>query len=131
MHVSIRAELEATVKALVVVAWADGVMHREEAAILDALIVAFELDEHEAERLREFAKSPRTLDDLPKAQLGEGDRRALLRHALLITHADGHQSAAEQATVRELARRLEVPDRELDAIVAEAQRRASRLSGLR
>jgi tellurite resistance protein len=106
-------------------------MHREEASILDALVLAFELDEHDAERLRAFAKEPRTLDDLPKAQLSDVDRRALLRHALLITHADGHQSLAEQNTVRELARRLEVPDHDVESLLAEAQRRASRLSGLR
>ena len=126
-----RPELEAMVKSLVVVAWADGLMHREEAAILDALILAFELDDSDAQRLREFAKTPRTLDHLPQDQLLEQDRRVLLQHALLLTHADGEQCASELATIHELARRLGIPDAELAGIVAAADRRAKRLTSLR
>src|SRR4051812_12285852 len=103
MHV--RPELEAMVKSLVVVAWADGLMHREESAVLDALVLAFALDDDTSKRLRAFAQTPKTLDDLPTAQLSEPDRRALLQHAMLLMHVDGEQHASELATIRELAKR--------------------------
>lgn len=128
---SMRPELETMVKSLVVVAWADGLMHREESAILDALITGFELDQADAELLRDFARTPRTLDHLPHDQLDDAARRTLLQHALLLTHADGEQSPPELATIHALARRLDVSESELAEIVQAADRRAKRLSALR
>lgn len=131
MVMSTRADVEAMVKSLVAVAWADGTMQREEQAVLDALIVAFQLDDESASELRSYAGTPRTLDDLPLPLLFDPERRALLQHALLLTHADGRQTPEELAVIHELARRLEIPDDEKLEIIAAAARRAKRAQALR
>jgi tellurite resistance protein len=128
---SMRPDVEAMVKSLVAVAWADGLMHREEQLVLDALVVAFQLDEHDTAELRAYAKTPRTLDDLQLGNLLDAERRALLQHALLLTHADGHQTQSELDVTRELARRLDIPADETAEIVAAAERRAKRARALR
>jgi tellurite resistance protein len=126
-----RPDIEAMVKSLVAIAWADGRMHHEEQVVLDALVIAFALDEHDAAALREYAKTPRTLEDLPLGALYETDRRALLQHALLLTHADGEQTAPELALIHDLAQRLQLAPDETADIIAAAARRDKRVRSLR
>jgi tellurite resistance protein len=126
-----RPDVEAMVKSLVAVAWADGLMHREERVVLDALVVAFGLDTLDAADLADYAKQPRTLDDLQLTMLLDSDRRALLQHALLLTHADGEQTVEELDVIHELAKRLQIPVDETTEIIAAADRRAKRARALR
>jgi tellurite resistance protein len=126
-----RPDQQAVVKALVVVAWADGAMHDQEQALLEALIAAFELDERDAAWVRHYAHTPRTLAELPEEELGHDQRRLLLQHAITLIHADGEQADSELATVRALAQRLLVPPGEAEEIIAAAARRARRLPALR
>ncbi len=128
---SMRPDVEAMVKSLVAVAWADGLMHREEHAVLEALATAFALDAGDRIDLLEYAKTPRTLDDLELPLLMDTDRRALLQHALLLTHADGEQTAAELVVIHDLAYRLGIPNDEMRAIIDAAERRAKRARALR
>src|SRR5262245_12554395 len=56
---------DAMLRSLVAIAWADGHFADEEAEIIEALISTFELGEEDAAKVREYAKTPRSLDDVP------------------------------------------------------------------
>lgn len=121
------AHMDAIVKSLVAMAWADGHIKDEEERVLEALIAAFELDEPDAEAVRAYASAPRTLDDVPLTELSADDRRLLLQHAVIISYVDGEQSEQERAVLDALVGRLHIPASEADPIIAAADRRAKRL----
>lgn len=123
-----QAHIEAIVKSLVAVAWADGRLDGSEGELLDALASAFELAEDDARRLKAFAAEPRTLDDVPLTELSADDRRLLLQHAVLITYVDGEQTSDERELLRDLAGRLRIPAEESEQVLSSADRRAQRLS---
>lgn len=121
---------EAMVKSLVAVAWADGQMHESEGQIIDALVAAFEIEGADAVAIRDYAKSPRNLADVPLTELSADDRRMLLQHAVVLTYADGDQSAAEKQVLTQLVEKLRLPADEAKALVAAAETRAKRLLSL-
>ena len=121
---------EAMVKALVAVAWADGRVEQEETEVIEALISAFELGGEDADAIREYAKTPRVIGDVPVSDLSAADRRALIQHAVILTYIDGHQSEEEKAVLQELVKKVRVPDDEAQTILAAAEDRAKRLISL-
>jgi len=122
--------VEAMVKSLVAVAWADGRLHHYEAQVIEALLSAFEVEVESANALRAYAGQPRSLEDIPLQDLSADDRRLLLQHAVLLTYVDGEQSAEERELLDVLTRRLRVPDIEAKPLLARAARRAQRLKTL-
>jgi tellurite resistance protein len=118
---------EAMVKSLVAVAWADGRVDGEETEVIEALISAFELEDGDAEAVRQFAKQPRTLADVPLTELSASDRRLLLQHAVILTYIDGSQSDTERTILADLAKRLHLPDDEARELLAAAEARAKHL----
>jgi tellurite resistance protein len=121
---------EAMVKSLVAVAWADGKIHDDEAEVIEALISAFEIEAADAAAIREYAKTERTLDDVPLSDLSAHDRRMLLQHAVILTFVDGEQSEREREVIDELVRKLRIPDPEATDLLAGATSRAQRLAQL-
>lgn len=122
--------VEAMLKSLVAMAWADGRVHQHEAAVIDALVAAFEVDPTGIGTLRDYARAPRTLDDIPLQELSADDRRLLLQHAVLLTYVDGQQTADERELLSTLAQRLRVPEAEAKPLMERAARRAERLRAL-
>jgi uncharacterized membrane protein YebE (DUF533 family) len=122
--------VEAMVKSLVAMAWADGRVHKHEAEVIDALLTAFEVDAASIRALRGYASAPRTLDDIPLHELSADDRRLLLQHAVLLTYVDGAQTADERELLDSLAERLRVPEAEAKPLMQRAARRAERLKSL-
>lgn len=118
---------EAMLKSLVAVAWADGRVEAEETEVIEALISAFDVGPEDSDKIREFAKSPRSLDDIPITDLSAADRRVLLQHAVILTYIDGNQSADEKSFLSELTKKLRVPDDEAQEILKAADERAQRL----
>lgn len=118
---------EAMLKSLVAVAWADGRVEAEETEVIEALISAFDVGPEDSDTIREFAKSPRTLEDIPITDLSAADRRVLLQHAVILTYIDGNQSPDEKAFLSELTKKLRVPDDEAQEILKAADERAQRL----
>ncbi len=118
---------EAMVKSLVAVAWADGRVDAEEAEVIEALLAAFEISGEDADGLREYAKSPRTLEDIDLTELSAGDRRMLLQHAVILSFVDGEQSEKELAILDELAAKLKIPAEEAKGLLTESAERAKRL----
>jgi uncharacterized tellurite resistance protein B-like protein len=117
-------------RSLVAIAWADGHFADEEAEIIEALISTFELGEEDAGKVREYAKTPRTLDDVPVAELSSDDRKLLLQHAVILSYIDGGQSEVELDVIDDLVDRLSIPEKEADEIIASANQRAKRLMDL-
>ena len=72
---------KAILKGLVAVAWVDGQVHEGEHEHIEALINAFGADEAEATEIRDFAKEPKGLVDIPITDLSRDDRRAVRGHA--------------------------------------------------
>jgi uncharacterized tellurite resistance protein B-like protein len=116
----------AIVKALVPVAWADGVFAQREREMLDALLDAYRATERERESLHEYAAQKRTLDDIDLQELSADDRRVLLQHAVLLTFADGDQSPAEVELLDALAKKLRIPDDEAAALRSAGGERAKK-----
>lgn len=121
---------KAIVKSLISIAWVDGVVAAEETEVIEALLQAFGASETDAEELREYARTPRSLDEIPLTDLSADDRRVLLQHAVLLSFADGEQSAPEQEAIHQLAAKLRIPEDEAASLRAAAEERAKRLSGL-
>jgi len=117
----------AVVKGLVSVAWADGSVSSEETEMLDALLEAFQAMPSEAHELRRFATSPRSLADVPVAELGFAARRQLLQHAVLITYVDGKQDEKERQLLEKLVELLEIPPLEARDLMRESEDRAKSL----
>lgn len=118
---------EAMVKSLVAVAWADGQMADAERKVLEALISAFDLNPEEADEVRAYAATKRTLADVPLTELSADDRRILLQHAVILSYADGQQCEEERALIQELVKVLRLPTQEAQEILTAAERRAQRL----
>lgn len=117
----------AILKSLVAVAWADGRFAAEEREHLEALISAFGATDAEAEQVRQWAATPRTLADIPLSDLSRDDRRTLLNHAVVLTHIDGEQSADEKELIGNLKGYLRIDDDEASRIVSSAEARVKRL----
>src|ERR1041385_8796699 len=100
---------KAILKSLVSVAWADGRVSEEETEILEALLQAFEASADDIAELREYAKTPRSLADIPLTELSADDRRMLLQHAVLLTFIDGAQAPEEKKLLGDLCNKLRIP----------------------
>lgn len=120
----------AVVKGLVSVAWADGHVSREETEVLEALLQAFQALPSEAHELRRFARTPRSLADVPLGELDFASRRQLLQHAVLLSYVDGEQDEKERALIEQLAAALGIPPLEARDLVRDSEERAKSLLAL-
>lgn len=116
----------AIVKALVSVAWADGVFADPEREMLDALLDAYGAAPEECSALREYAAQRRTLDDIDPQELSADDRRTLLQHAVLLTFADGYSSREEAEFLAALSAKLRIPEPEAKALLEAGTERAKK-----
>lgn len=116
----------AIVRALVPVAWADGVFADKEREILDALLDAYAATEAQKADLHAYAKERRGLEDIDLQELSAADRRVLLQHAVLVSLADGEQHPSEAEFLSALAGKLRIPADEAKAVIADAETRATR-----
>lgn len=114
----------AILRGLVSVAWADGRMADEEIEVIEALLQAFNATPSESGEIRVYAKSERTLDDIPITDLSYDDRRVLLQHAVLLTFIDGEQHEKEKALIDQLCDRLRIPALEARGLIDAAEARA-------
>jgi uncharacterized tellurite resistance protein B-like protein len=121
----------AMLQSLVAVAWADEQLHDREVEVIDALIAAFGLSDADATAVRDYARTPRSLADLPLSELSTDDRRLLLSHAVLLSYADGDPAPSELQLIDELVRRLHIAQEDAAPLLAAAHGRARRLAPLR
>jgi uncharacterized tellurite resistance protein B-like protein len=118
---------DAILRSLVAIAWADGRFASEEGEVIEAMISTFGLSEDEAAAVRVYAKTPRSLEDVPVTELSPDDRRTLLSHAVILSYIDGGQTEGELDIIDELVDRLGIPEKEADALIAAANTRAKSL----
>jgi tellurite resistance protein len=111
-------------RGLVAIVWADGRFAAEEREFLELLLGAFDATVEEAAELRQYAETPRSLDDVPLSELSPEDCRTLLDHAAVLACVDGELHDEELALLRALSARLAIGDAEADAIIEEARERA-------
>ena len=114
----------AIVRALVPVAWADGVFAEQEKETLDALLDAYNASDTEKAELHAYAKQKRTLADINLQDLSADDRRVLLQHAVLLCHVDGDFSADEVKFLETLRAHLKIPAEEAKVVIDHATLRA-------
>ena len=120
----------AIVRALVPVAWADGVFADREKDTLNALLEAYGASAEERDALHAYALEKRSLDDIDLQELSSDDRRVLLQHAVLLSFADGDQSTDEVDFLIKLAEKLRIPPAEAQALLDASADRAKRSLGL-
>jgi uncharacterized tellurite resistance protein B-like protein len=114
----------AILKGLVSVAWADGRVAVEETDMIEGLLQAFQATPSEAAELRRYARSPRTLDDIPLTDLSFDDRRVLLQHSVLLTFVDGEQHESEKRLLADLCERMSIAGDEAGPLMRAAEERA-------
>jgi uncharacterized membrane protein YebE (DUF533 family) len=120
----------AIVRALIPVAWADGVYADQEKETIEALLDAYNASEKERKEIRDYARDKRTMEDINLQDLSADDRRVLLQHAVLLCYVDNDFSPEEEKFLGELAVRLKIPADEAKAIIFAAGERAKRLTTL-
>lgn len=118
---------KAILQSLVSVAWADGNFADREREMLEALFETFGATEDEAKELREYAKTKRSLEDIPLTELSADDRRLLLSHAVVLSWVDGEQHADESGFLNQLSERLHIPGDEAREIMKAGDERAQRM----
>ncbi len=116
----------AIVKALVPVAWADGVFAQPEKEMIDAVLDAYRASDKEKEIVREYAETKRTLEDIDTQELSADDRRVLFQHAVLLSFADGDQSPDEVTFLEALAKKLRLPDDDVKSLMLAGADRAKK-----
>jgi uncharacterized tellurite resistance protein B-like protein len=116
----------AIIKALIPMAWADGVYADKEKETIDALLEAFDADAAEKERIHLYANEKRTLDDIDLQELSAPDRRLVIQHAVLLSFVDGEQGPEELELLANLVTKLKVPADEAKQIIEAATARAKK-----
>jgi len=120
----------AILKGLVSVAWADGRIANEELEVIEALLQSFGASNSEAAEIRSYAKTERTISDIPITDLSHDDRRVLLQHSVLLTFIDGEQHEREKKLLDDLCEKLRIPDVEAKGLIAAAEERAKKFLSL-
>ena len=116
----------AIIKALIPMAWADGVYAEKEKETVEALLDAFDADAAEKERIHQYANEKRTLDDIDLQELSAPDRRLVIQHSVLMSFVDGSQGPEEIALLANLVTKLKVPAEEATTIIEAATARAKK-----
>jgi len=117
----------AIVRALVPVAWADGVFADKEKETIEALLDAYSASDTERKAIHDYAATKKTIEDIDLQELSADDRRVLLQHAVLLCFVDNDFSEDEQKFLTDLAARLKIPPQEAKESIFSASERAKRL----
>jgi uncharacterized membrane protein YebE (DUF533 family) len=116
------------VKSLIAVAWADGTVDASETQLLEHVLTSFDANADEAAELRAYASTPRSLDDIPVAELSEDDREVLLVNAGVLMRVDGNEAAEERAMFDSLAKLLGYSPEDANRLLEESKDGALRLA---
>ena len=100
------ATTEKTIKTLIAVAWADGRVGDDEKEVIETVVDAYGLADDEADKIRAWAGTRRTLDQIDLKGLEEVDRILLLQQAVFVTYIDGVQTDKELELLFDLGQRL-------------------------
>lgn len=113
-------------KAVVCVAWADGLLKDPERRALEGVLAAAQLSPDEVAEVRRYAAQPRTLADVDTSTLTKEDCKRVVILAVTLAHADNDYSFAERQTVLGLCERLGLAPAEIHALLSAANARVAR-----
>lgn len=116
----------AILKAVVCVAWADGLLKDPERRALEGVLAAAQLSPEEADELRSYAAEPHTLADVDLSGLQPEDRKKVVIHAVALANADRDYSLVERQTVLGLCERMGLSPAESHALLSAAHALVSR-----
>ena len=108
------------IKCLAAAAWADGRVDAKEQAAVEAVVESFGVDAETQKELLDWAKMPRTLDDVDVSNLSSDDAELLLHQAVLLSFADGEQSEKEVRLLNRLVEKLGMSEDTADAVMKRA-----------
>jgi uncharacterized membrane protein YebE (DUF533 family) len=114
-------------KLLIALAWADGRVDEEEMEIVEAMLDSFNASVEDGNDLREWAKTPRSLDDIDVAGLTAEDADLVLYQAVLLTYIDDEQSEKETALLNNFVAKLGMPSERAKDVLERATSRAKEL----
>jgi uncharacterized membrane protein YebE (DUF533 family) len=114
-------------KLLIALAWADGRVDEEEMEIVEAMLDSFNASVEEGNDLREWAKTPRSLDDIDVAGLTAEDADLVLYQAVLLTYIDDEQSEKETELLNNFVAKLGMPSDRAKEVLERATSRAKEL----
>ncbi len=100
------ATTEKTIKTLIAVAWADGRVGDDEKEVIETVLDAYGVADDEANKIRKWAETRRTLEQIDLKGLEEVDRVLLLQQAVFVTYIDGVQTDKELELLHDLGQRL-------------------------
>jgi tellurite resistance protein len=107
------------VRSLIAFAWVDGKFADQETDIVEGMLKGFGASTDEQTEFTEYAKTRRTLHDIPVGELKGEHRELLLGNAALLTLSDGDQANVERVLLKKLGQLLgfsaEDGDRIIDA----------------
>jgi tellurite resistance protein len=116
----------AILKAVVCVAWADGLLKDPERKALEGVFAAGDLTPDEVAELRAYAARPHTLADLDTSSLALEDRRTVVMHAVALAYADNEYSIPERQVIVGLCQKLGLSDAEAHSMLVAANARVQR-----
>ena len=114
-------------KLLIDLAWADGRVDEEEMEIVEAMLDSFNASVEEGNDLREWAKTPRSLDDIDVAGLTAEDADLVLYQAVLLTYIDDEQSEKETELLDNFVAKLGMSAERAKDVLERATARAKEL----
>lgn len=97
---------KSVVRSLIAVAWADGQVATGELGVIEGLLCGFDASDGEEQEMLEYARSPRSLQDIPVQTLNRDERELLLTNAALLTLADRRRTADEVRVLEQLGELL-------------------------
>lgn len=109
-----------SLKLLVALAWADGRVDEEEMEVVEAMFDAYGAQDEEAEELRKWARTPRSLEEVEVVDLEEADIVQVLQHAVLLSYIDGEQTQREVELMDKFVAKLALPDAKAKEIMESA-----------
>ena len=118
------ATTEKTIQALIATAWADGRVGDDEQEVIETLLDAYGVMGDDAGRIREWAKTRRSLDQLDFGGLAEVDKVLLLQQAVFVTYIDGVQTDEELKLLHELGRKLALDQSRANELIRTTTARA-------
>ncbi|MCP4195864.1 MAG: tellurite resistance TerB family protein [Proteobacteria bacterium] len=114
-------------KLLVALAWADGRVDEGEMEIVEAMLDSFDASTEDGNDIREWAKKPRSLDDVDVAELTEEDADLVLYQAVLLTFIDDEQSEKETELLNNFVAKLGMSAERAEDVLERATARAKEL----
>ncbi len=93
---------KSVVRSLIAVAWADGQVESGELGVIEGMLCGFDATEVEEQEMLEYARTPRSLGDIPVDSLSLEERELLLTNAALLTLADRTRTVEEVEVLRQL-----------------------------